>query len=92
MGLALSKDFIVMQKRDYKTDNTNENDVSFNSFDKLPKTVFLYDYDGNLKHIVNLGVPILRISANTKDNTLYIMAVDNEYVIMKYDLDAINRN
>ena len=92
MGLALSKDFIVMQKRDYNSDNTNENDVSFNSFDKLPKTVFLYDYDGNLRHIVNLGVPILRIAANTKDNSLYIIAVDPEYVIMKYNLNSLNKN
>ena len=89
MGLALSKDFIILQKRDYKSDNTNENEVNPNSFDKLPRTVFLYDYKGNLKHIVNLEVPILRIAANIQNNELYIISVNPEYFIMKYDLDTL---
>ena len=88
-GLTLSKDFIILQKRDYKSDNTNENEVNLNSFDKLPKTVFLYDYKGNLKHIVNLEKPILRIAANINDNMLYIITTNPEYIIMKYDLDEV---
>jgi|GEM_PF-1738863 len=89
-SLTLSKDFVIMHRRDYKSDNTNEAEVNFGSFDKLPKTVFLYDYDGHLRRIVNLGVPVLRIAANIKDNTLYIIAVDPEYVIMKYNLEALD--
>ncbi len=90
MGLALSKDFIILQKRDYNTDKVNEEKLTFDQFDKLPKTVFLYDYAGNLQYIVNLKVPTLRICAETKSNILYTIGLDSEFVIMKYDLGAIN--
>ena len=89
MGLALSKDFIILQKRDYKSDNINEIDVNLNNFDRMPKTVFLYDYEGKLRHIVNLEMPILRIGANIKENKLYIITTDPEYVIMEYDIDEL---
>ena len=86
MDMTLSKDFIILLKRDYKSDATNEMDVDLNSFDKLPKTVFLYDYEGYLKHIVNLEMPTLRIAADINDNMLYIITTDPEYVIMEYNL------
>jgi len=86
--MTLSKDFIIFRRRDYRAEDVNERDaITLNDFEKVPRTVFLYDYKGNLKHIVNLEMPILRIAAHIKDNMLYIITTDPEYVIMKYDLD-----
>lgn len=38
---------------------------------KCPHTVFLYDYEGHLIKIVDLGMPIMRIAADRTSNVLY---------------------
>lgn len=90
MGLTLSKDFIIVHRRDYETDKVNEEEVSYQDFDKLPHTVFLYDYAGGLRYIVNLNIPVLRIASGMDNNTLYVMGISSEYVIMEYELDFLN--
>lgn len=48
--------------------------------------LFLYDYDGNLKKIVDLGYPVLRIAADIKNNILYAIVVMEDFVLVKYEL------
>jgi len=83
--LTLTSDYIVTVERDPKIDQTNEDEVGVDQM-KLPHTVYLYDYDGNLKKIVDLGYPVLRIAADIKNNILYAIVVMEDFVLVKYEL------
>jgi len=83
--MALTSDYIVTLERDYVTDDMDESTVG-RDFTKLPHTVFLYDYDLNLKKILNLGMPILRIAADPKENYLYAIGINPDFMIIKCDL------
>lgn len=83
--LTLTKDYIVALQRDYATDPTDETTVG-RDFDKLPKTLFIYDYDGNLKKILNFKLPIIRISSYSNENTIYIIGLNPDFTLMKYNI------
>lgn len=83
--LTLTLDYIVTVDRDLSIDQTDENEVGRDPM-KLPHTVFIYDYEGNLLKIANLGFPVVRITADTKNNTLYAIVVMEDYVLVKYEL------
>lgn len=85
MELALTKDYIVTLQRDYSTDPTHEERVG-RDFTKLPQTLFFYDYKSNLRKIVNLGMPVLRIAAACKDNTVYAIVVNPDFMLVKFCL------
>ena len=85
MNMTLTKDYIVTIQRDYEKDNMDESTVGMD-FNKLPTTVFLYDYKGNIKKIVDLGIPIFRIAGKVNDNVLYAVGVNPEFVIVKCEL------
>lgn len=84
-GVCMSKDYIIGLQRDRAKDATDESTVGRDA-SKCPHTVFLYDYDGNLVKIVDLGIPVMRIAAEEKNNTLYAIGVNPDFVLMKYDL------
>ncbi len=83
--LTLTKDYIVALQRDYATDPTDETTVG-RDFDKLPKTLFIYDYNGNLKKILNFKLPIIRISSYSNENTIYIIGLNPDFTLMKYNI------
>ena len=83
--LCMSKDYIIALQRDRTKDDMDESTVGRN-VSKCPHHVFLYDYEGNLVKIVDLGIPVMRIAAEEKDNTLYAIGANPEYVLMKYKL------
>lgn len=85
MELALTKDYIVTLQRDYQSDPTNEAKVG-RDFTKLPQTLFLYDYKSNLRKIVDLGMPVLRIAADIKNNVVYAIVVNPDFMIAKCEL------
>ena len=85
MELALTKDYIVTLQRDYQTDPTNEAKVG-RDFTKLPQTLFLYDYKSNLRKIVDLDMPVLRIAADIKNNAVYAIVVNPDFMIVKCEL------
>lgn len=84
-GLCMSKDYIVTLQRDRTQDDTDESTVGRDA-SKRPRTVFLYDHDGNLVKIVNLGIPVMRIAADEHNNTLYAIGVNPDFVLVKYEL------
>lgn len=84
-GLCMSKDYIIALQRDRTKDAMDESTVG-RDVSKCPHHVFLYDYDGNLVKIVDLGIPVMRIAAEEKDNTLYAIGANPEYVLVKYEL------
>lgn len=85
MDITLSKDYVITIQRDYENDKTDESSVGMD-FNKLPKTLFLYDYSGNLKRIVDVGIPVFRVGSNTKDNTVYAIGVNPDFMIVKIEL------
>lgn len=84
-GIALLKDYIVTLERDRTVDETDDNKVG-RDFMKLPQTVFLYDYDLNLRKIINLGMPVLRLASDPSSNTLFTIGVNPDFVLMEYEL------
>lgn len=85
LGLALTKDYIITIQRDYEVDKTDESTMGMD-FEKLPQTVFLYNYKGELQKIVDIGIPILRIAGDIENNDLYAIGVDPEFVLVKSEL------
>lgn len=83
--VCMSKDYIITLERDREKEPVDESTVGRN-ISKCPHTLFLYDYDGNLLKIVDIGMPAIRIVANRKSNTLYAIGVDPDYVLAKYEL------
>lgn len=83
--VCMSKDYIIALERDRKRDPMDESTVG-RDVSKCPHTVFLYDYDGNLIKIVDLGIPTMRIAADCQDNVLYAIGADPDYVLVKYEL------
>lgn len=84
-ALCMTKDYIVTLQRDYSTDNVDETAVGRDA-SKCTHTVFLYDYNSELKKIVDLGMPIIRIAADRRSNTLYAIGVNPDFVLAKYEL------
>lgn len=83
--MSLTKDYIVTIQRDYEKDNTDESTVGMD-FSKNATTLFLYDYKGVLKRIIDTGLPILRLAGDTENNTVYVVGVNPEFVIAKVEL------
>ena len=83
--LTLTRDYIVTLQRDYAKDNTDETTVG-RDVDKRPTTLFVYDYALNLKEIVNLNMPVMRITSETKSNTIYLIGVQDDFILGKVEL------
>lgn len=85
MDMSLTQDYIVTIQRDYEKDKTDESTVGMD-FSKLPKTLFLYDYKGNLKKIVDVGIPIFRVAGCIQNNTAYAIGVNPDFTIIEIEL------
>jgi len=83
--MALTKDYIVTLERDLSIDQTDPKTVG-RDINKLPRTIFLYTYDLKLKQIINLGMPVIRLSADPSTNTVYAITVNPEFNIVKFDI------
>lgn len=81
--LALTKDYIVTLERDYSQDPTDESSVG-RDFNKAPQTVFLYDYNLNLKKIIHLGMPIFRLTADPLSNEIYAIGINPDFTIIRF--------
>lgn len=83
--VCMSKDYIITLERDREVDPMDESTVGRNA-SKCPRTVFLRDYNGNLLKIIDLGMPVMRITADLKSNALYAIGVNPDFMLAKYDL------
>jgi len=83
--MTLTKDYIVTIQRDYERKKTEESTIGMD-FEKLPQTIFLYNYKGELQKIADVGIPILRIAGDIESNDLYAFGVDPEFVLVKCEL------
>lgn len=83
--MALTKDYIVTIDRDKQTEEVQTENDSENrfirNFSKAPQTLFVYDYDFNLKKILHTRIPMFRLAARGNDNTIYFIGVKGEFCI-----------
>lgn len=83
--LVLTKDYIVALQRDYQRDPVDESQIGQQQ-GKLPKQLFVYDYEGRLLQILDLKMPTLRIAATPDRNEVYALVANPEYGLAKVEL------
>jgi hypothetical protein len=81
--VAFTKDYIVCM-----VNELNLNEVRGREIETTPKTVYVFDYDGQLVHIFDLPVHSLRLAADGKTNVFYSVALEPDYSIVEYDLSS----
>ena len=89
MELALTKRSIVTLDRDVVTEGEKTESKSPRDLSVLPHSLFVYDYNLNLTHIVNTKFPILRICGDTKTDFMYAIVLAPDYTLIKIDLSSL---
>lgn len=89
MDLALTQKNIVTLDRDVVVEGEKPESKSPLDPSILPHSLFVYDYDLTLTHIVNTKFPILRICGDTKTNSIYAIVLDPDYTLIKIDLSSL---
>ena len=86
-GITMTKDYIIIlqQDNDMKLQPIKQTG-GIRDLSKVPNTIFVYDYNFNLKKIINMGMPILRVAAKGDSNTLYAIGIDLDFCIVTYEI------
>ena len=85
---ALTKDYIIFIKQDEDNPLPRQQPTSgIRDLSGVPHTVYIFDYDLNLLKIADLDMPVLRIAANSENNTLYIIGLKDSYCIAKCEME-----
>ncbi len=84
--ITATKDYIIKIERDKKYDKTT---AKGRDFTKLPQTLFLYSYEGELQKIVNMKTPLLRVAGDFSDNMIYAINADPEFKLIRINLDSL---
>lgn len=83
--LCLSRDYLVtLQFEDLPDENRPL--TSGRNINDRPHTVFVYNHSGELLKIVDLRMPIIRMAADGRDNTLYVIGANPDFMLLKYAL------
>jgi len=61
-------------------------DASGRSKETLPRALYLYDYEGTLKKILDLDLASVRISADPETNLVYIIGLDDGWCLARLNL------
>jgi len=77
LDIAFTQDYIIM----IEINKENTRNTS-----KLPSILHLYDYHFRLQHVIDLEVPLLRLAADSRSNTLYAIAANEGYSIIRCTL------
>ena len=84
---AFTRDYIVcMVKEMYLKDATGRGIK-----EKMARAIYLYDYEGNLKKILELDLHSFRISADPKTNIVYLVGMDDGWCLARIDLQKIQQ-
>ena len=84
--VALTKDYIVLLQRDTQVEGTIERNKEGRGMESIPRSLFLYDYNLNLKKIINMPSRMLRLCGDVKTNTVYAMSINPEFELISIDL------
>jgi hypothetical protein len=60
---------------------------------KVPlQSVYLFDYEGHLRYILDPDTHIIRLASDTDSNLLYAVSIRPDFRIVTFDLDkALNQ-
>src|SRR5690554_2333018 len=85
-SIALTQNYIIAHQRDYAQNVSNERSAGLD-VSKAPSTLFLYNYNGDLVKIVDLGVPIVRLNSNFHSRVLYAVVANPDYSLVRVVID-----
>lgn len=85
--MALTEDYIVLLQRDVDVEGEIERDLEGRNMTTIPRSLFLYDYNLNLKKIINMPFQMLRLCGDVESNTVYAMAINPEFELISIDLE-----
>lgn len=85
--MALTEDYIVLLQRDVDVEGNMDRDLEGRNMTTVPRSLFLYDYNLNLKKIINMPFRMLRLCGDIETNTVYAMAINPEFELIKIDLE-----
>lgn len=83
--VTLTSDYIVSIDSDPKAEPVDYFKIGLD-YSKLPHTICLYDYDLQLRKVIDLGMPLLRLASSTKNNTLFVLGINPDFIIYKIEL------
>ena len=84
--IALTQDYIVLLQRDTQVEGTIERNKEGRGMESIPRSLFVYDYNLNLKKIINMPFQMLRLCGDVKTNTIYAMSINPEFELISIDL------
>ncbi len=85
---VFTKDYIVSLKQDEDNPLPKQAPTSgIRDLSGVPHTVYIFDYNLNLLKIADLNMPVLNITANPENNTLYIIGLKDSYCIAKCEIE-----
>lgn len=87
MEMALTDDYIVLLQRDTQVEESVSSKERGRSIALLPHSLFIYDYSLELRKIINMPFPMLRLCGDTKTNTVYAMCINPEFELISIDLE-----
>ena len=82
-SVAFTKDFIVCLVKDF------QNDATGRDIRTAPKAAYLFDYEGQLRHIFDLPYHSLRLAADAQSNIFYSTCLEPDNSIVMYDLSTV---
>lgn len=82
--IAFSKKYIVCLRNELKLSEIQGRETS-----TAPRCLYLFDYEGHLKKIVDLPSPSVRVASEIDSDTVYVISVEPHYSIVEYDLSVI---
>lgn len=83
--ICLSRDYLLTLQFEHLPSESQSPTFGRN-INERPHTVFVYNHRGDLLKIVDLGMPVIRIAADSRDNTLYIIGANPDFMLLKYAL------
>lgn len=84
--IILTKDYIITLEKEENTPTPTKRTADIRDLSQVPNTIFVYDYDFNLKKIIDMGMPILRIETKGNSNTIYAVGIDLDFCIVTYEI------
>ncbi len=84
--IILTKDYIITLEKEENTPTPTKRTAGIRDLSQVPNTIFVYDYDFNLKKIIDMGMPILCIETKGNSNTIYAVGIDLDFCIVTYEI------
>ncbi|MDR1162158.1 MAG: hypothetical protein LBK45_07435 [Tannerellaceae bacterium] len=85
MGVTLTADYIVSIDTDPQAEPIDYFKIGLD-YTKLPTTICLYDYSLQLRKVINVGMPVVRITSSPQNNVLFVLGVSPDFTLYRVEL------